>query len=291
MGLQTEVAMPRLAGERAFVTLGGAYVRLPRMPYYGPGPDSAKTGRSNFLVERTTFDVRTGIRPFRYVTLGASAGYLLFNVGEGRHPNFISAAQQYSPAVTPGIQQQTNYIRTGGLLQFDYRDDPNGARAGGNYFVTYDYYSDRKFDLYSFRRVHGEVQQYLPFLNKRRVIALRLATDISDRNRDQIVPFYLQPTLGGSDILRGYRPFRFYGDHALAMTAEYRWESFAGLDMALFYDRGKVFSDLGEFDFTGLRSSYGFGFRFNARNRVFLRLDTGFSREGFQVWLKFDNVF
>jgi hypothetical protein len=31
--------------------------------------------------------------------------------------------------------------------------------------------------------------------------------------------------------------------------------------------------------------------RFNARNAVFLRIDAGFSHEGFQVWFKFGNVF
>ncbi len=38
-------------------------------------------------------------------------------------------------------------------------------------------------------------------------------------------------------------------------------------------------------------SSAGFGFRFNARNRTFLRLDVGFSHEGYQVWFKFNDVF
>ena len=32
-------------------------------------------------------------------------------------------------------------------------------------------------------------------------------------------------------------------------------------------------------------------FRFNVRNNVFLRLDVGFSHEGFRVWVKFWNPF
>jgi hypothetical protein len=40
-----------------------------------------------------------------------------------------------------------------------------------------------------------------------------------------------------------------------------------------------------------LETSAGFGFRFNARNNVFLRLDVGFSHEGFQVAMKFNNLF
>ncbi len=40
-----------------------------------------------------------------------------------------------------------------------------------------------------------------------------------------------------------------------------------------------------------LKNSAGFGFRFKSREAVVMRIDTGFSREGFQIWLKFGNVF
>jgi hypothetical protein len=40
-----------------------------------------------------------------------------------------------------------------------------------------------------------------------------------------------------------------------------------------------------------MESDVGFGFRFNARDNTFLRLDVGFSHEGFQVCVKFNNVF
>ena len=40
-----------------------------------------------------------------------------------------------------------------------------------------------------------------------------------------------------------------------------------------------------------METSEGFGLRFNARNRTFIRLDVGFSREGTCVWLKFNDPF
>jgi hypothetical protein len=61
--------------------------------------------------------------------------------------------------------------------------------------------------------------------------------------------------------------------------------------MALFVDAGRVFHDWQQINLRELETDYGFGFRFNARNNVFLRLDTAFSREGFQIWLRFNNVF
>ena len=91
--------------------------------------------------------------------------------------------------------------------------------------------------------------------------------------------------------LRGFRPFRFYGDNALLFNAEYRYEVFAGLDMAVFADAGKVFQSKSQLNFENLEGSYGIGMRFNARNVVFMRIDAGFSHEGFQVWVTFNNVF
>jgi hypothetical protein len=61
--------------------------------------------------------------------------------------------------------------------------------------------------------------------------------------------------------------------------------------MALFADAGKVFPRRGQLNFSNLESSVGFGFRANVRNSVFLRVDVGFSHEGFMVWFKFNNVF
>ena len=100
-----------------------------------------------------------------------------------------------------------------------------------------------------------------------------------------------QTVLGGSDDLRGFRPYRFYGDQQILLNAEYRWESFTGLEMAAFFDAGKVVQERSDINFQDLETSAGFGFRFNMRNNTFIRIDTGFSREGFQVWFKFANPF
>jgi hypothetical protein len=77
----------------------------------------------------------------------------------------------------------------------------------------------------------------------------------------------------------------------MVLNAEYRYEVFSGLDMAVFGDAGKVFRSKRDWNFSDLEASYGIGMRFNARNAVFLRIDAGFSHEGFQVWIKFNNVF
>src|SRR4029078_4127952 len=126
---------------------------------------------------------------------------------------------------------------------------------------------------YSFRRYDLEAQQYMPVLNDRRVFAIRARSVLTDMDDSRCVPFYMQPSLGGADDLRGYRAYRFRGNNLLVMNAEYRWEVFSGLDMAIFGDAGKVSVSKSGLDLHNLESDMGFGFRFNARDKTFLRMD------------------
>jgi len=75
------------------------------------------------------------------------------------------------------------------------------------------------------------------------------------------------------------------------LTGEYQWEINTGFDMALFVDGGKVFHRPGQISLSNLEGSAGFGLRFKNQRSIVARLDTGFSREGFQVWLKFGKLF
>jgi len=288
---EMELSAPKLLDGRMFIGGLAGHTDYPSLQYYGPGPDSSKNARSNFRREETTFDFIGGISPVRHLKIGFDGGYLMVNTGPGTDNRFASIEQSFTESTTPGLTRQSNFLRGGGFVQWDYRDNPGGPRKGGNYLARYLYFSDRTFGEFSFAQLDVDLQQYFPFFNDRRVIVLRGHTTLTDARSGQRVPFYLQPVLGGSESLRGFRPFRFYDDNLMQYTAEYRWESFSGLDMALFADAGKVFRDHSQWNFKDLEASWGFGFRFNVRNNVFLRVDIGFSHEGYQIWFKFNNVF
>src|SRR4029079_17295573 len=123
-------------------------------------------------------------------------------------------------------------------------------------------------------------QHYFHFFNKRRVIALRGKLESTDANADQQVPFFLMPAVGGSEDLRGYNHLRYRDKNSVVFNAEYRWEAFSGLDLAIFGDAGNVFQQDGDIRLDKLKTSYGFGFRFNTERSVFLRIDFGFSPDG-----------
>ena len=100
------------------------------------------------------------------------------------------------------------------------------------------------------------------------------------------------PTLGGSTTLRGFDEFRFRDQTALLLNAEYRWEAFSGLDMAIFGDWGDVGPEWDDIAFKDLKSDYGLGFRFNTFRSVFLRIDLARSdQQGFRVNTSFSGAF
>ncbi len=287
---ETELVAPTLASGHVGLNALASYRNYRGIQYYGNGPDTPRT-RTNYLLEDTTIDGIATYRPGRWLRLGTSLGGLWVNVGPGKDTRFVSSDRVFTPQQSPGIDRQTNFLRYGTFAQFDYRNDPLGPKAGGNYVMQFSWFKDRKLDLHNFRRLDIDLQQYIPFFNKTHIIALRARTTLTDADGGNVVPFYLQPFLGGSDDLRGFRPFRFSDRNLLLMNAEYRWEIFAGMDAAIFADTGKVFARRGQLNFADLEGSAGFGLRFNVRNATFLRLDVGFSHEGFQVWFKFNDVF
>jgi outer membrane protein assembly factor BamA len=284
-----DLLFPRLLNDKAFAGVSGTYLNYPQVNFYGIGPNSRKDGRSNYLLEKTSVDVSAGVRPLPHLRISGRGEYARFNVGPGRDSRFADAAVSY-PDV-PGMLQQTNFLIAGPVVEVDYRDRPGAPAKGGYYTAEYLLYDDQKLGLHQFRRLNAEVQQYFPFLNRTHVLVLRGRTELTYPGSNQLIPFYVQPNLGGGDDLRGFRPFRFYDNNSIVYSAEYRWSVSSGLDMALFGDAGKVFPTHSQLNFAHLRTDAGLGFRLKGRDAVFMRLDVALSNEGFQIWLKFRNAF
>jgi hypothetical protein len=286
-----DVSMPRLLNDHAFATFSAQHRDISEMPYYGPGPESSKTGRSDYRLEDTNVELRPGLRIFKGLNAGLIGSYLAVNTGPGHSTMYISTEEQFGPAVTPGIDQQTNFWRGGGFVEYDWRDQTIYPTSGGRYSAQYVRYLDRNLDRYSFLRVDLDASQYIPVFNRTRVIALHGSSSLTTAGNGQSVPFYLQPTLGGSNTLRGYRFNRFYGDNSVIVNGEYRWFCSPTLDMAVFADAGKVFQRWEQWNFHNLESDVGFSLRFKGRaGAPALTVDTGFSHEGFQIWFRVNSI-
>jgi outer membrane protein assembly factor BamA len=213
------------------------------------------------------------------------------HTGKGKRGGVPSTEEIFGPQEVPGLGQDTTFLRWGGFVVYDWRDYPNGPKRGGVYGARYREYSDRDLDQFSFKQGEFEFQQYIPYFNRTRVIAIRLATIVTFEKEGQQIPFYMQPKLGGNDDLRGFERYRFYDDHLIFASVEHRWHAFSGLDMALFVDAGKVVSEKSQIDFSGLKYSGGIGFRFRLQNAVIMRIDFAGGSEGFRFMWTFSDIF
>jgi Haemolysin secretion/activation protein ShlB/FhaC/HecB len=289
---KTEVELPRLANNWLFADFSAQHRDYPYINYFGQGPNTAKADRTTFELQDTWVTGMAGVHPLPHTKVGVIGRYLVEGIGPGNDSSYPTTEENFTPETTPGLLGGSDFVQAGSFLQFDYRDNSGEAHKGGMYWLDYSDYTDTKLGRYSFSRVDAQAQQYIPFFNDTHVLALHARTTITEAHSGDIVPFFLQPTLGGPDTLRGFEAFRFYDNNAVVLNAEYRWQLNEGVDAAVFMDAGQVFPKWQQISLRYLEKSYGFGLRFlNSGGQAFVRFDVGFSREGFDVWFKFGNVF
>jgi hypothetical protein len=289
---RVDFSLPRLAHEHLELGIEGNYKRHPQEDFYGAGMSSLKADRVSFLYKGREIQGRAVVMPRSWLQVGTRVGHLAPAVGSGTDDRFPSIEARFDDFAAPGLVAQPDFMYGEAFATVDYRDEPGNARAGGHYSLSWRKHSDRDLARYSFDAVNLLLQQFVPIFDKKRVFAFQAGVNGTSAADGHEVPFYMQPTLGGSRTLRSVADYRFRDTHALWMNVEYRWEAFGLLDMALFTDWGKVASRGSDLDFSGLKHAYGIGFRFNTAQAVFLRIDiaTG-AGEGMRTFFKFSKAF
>lgn len=96
-----------------------------------------------------------------------------------------------------------------------------------------------------------------------------------------IVPFYLQPTLGGSDIesrltLRGFNNYRFRAPNAAMLGVDYRIAVFDPIGAVLFYDAGSVGNSTSGLSFAHARQDAGIGATLRIQKNVIAQVYLAF---------------
>jgi hypothetical protein len=259
----------------------GGYRDAPQIGFYGTGPDTSRGDRANFRIKQGYGVGSLGVRPTRWTRLEGEVAYEDYKneEGLGRAPSIETL---YSSATAPGLFADIAYIHSQGTAAIDWRVSPGYSRTGGLYGVTLHDYADRD-KTFSFRRVDGELVQHLPLLRENWVVSVRgrVQSTVGD---DDTVPYYLLPYLGSGSTLRGYPTGRFRDRHTLLTSAEFRWiASRLALDMALFYDAGKVASRRSDLDFNDLKTDWGVGVRFHGPAATPLRLEAARGSEGWRL--------
>jgi hypothetical protein len=281
----------RLGGRALDVRTRVQHYEFPQEDFFGIGQDSLESNRTTYLLRSSEASADVQWKPGNLFEIGGGFAYLTPQIGTGTDSRYPTTDQIFNPATLPGYEQQPDFMRSDASIALDWRDNPLHPHAGGRYGVQVSDYRDQDYDSYNFRRVAIDLQQYVPIPDRYRTIALHAAAVLTDPRAGQEVPFYVQPTLGGGQALRGFREFRFQDANSLLVSAEYRWEAWWALDGALFVDAGKVAADRHDLNFRDLDVSYGVGFRFHSNSAFIARLDLAFSREGFIPLLRFEHAF
>jgi outer membrane protein insertion porin family len=175
-----------------------------------------------------------------------------------------------------------DYFRVAGEIALDTRDVARNPHAGQFASALFEAYDDRTVGG-SFHRTTLDLRHFQALGSPRHVLAVRalgMATSTADGTP---VPFYLQRSLGGNQILRSYESDRFSGNKVLAFSAEYRFELRRRLELAAFYDVGRAWDGHPSLVTPGFVSSYGMGVRIKSTERIMLRLDVARGREGMRT--------
>ena len=175
-----------------FVNVYMKYERSPKMEYYGLGADSKKEDRTGYQLNTGSIDGRAGYRFTRALNAGFEVGYGGVHTGPVSRDDIPSIETKFDSTTAPGLFDDTTFFTWGAFAGYDTRDLARGPKSGGFYGIELGRYMDLDAGTYSHRQLHLEGQQFFPYFNQQRVVALfvnaRFAYSGSD---DRVVPFYI----------------------------------------------------------------------------------------------------
>jgi hypothetical protein len=281
---QARFELTRLAHGRLAVGTQVLWQDLTQVTFFGEGPESLEENRSEYRLKSTETVGYAVLRPIKPLAIGGRIGWM-------NRPSVLAPAGTFkrgNPAteeVFPddpvfALAEQPSYGYGEVSIAMDTRDHRGYPTTGGLYRAAWSAYSDRDAGTFSVRRSEAEVAQFVPLAGSRVVLAGHVWLVASDTADAGQVPFYLQPSLGGHNTLRGYSNYRFHDRNLVVLNLESRFALFTHVDAALFADAGSVAPRVS--DLTLDRTSFGIGLRMHSQRTTFARFDVAHGAEGWK---------
>ena len=287
---EAEFVAPRLWNRHAKLSVIGGWREAPEVGFFGIGNDTTEANETNYLFRQPYGNALLRYYPARSgVMLRGGAEFSRWNLedGEGADPPISS---RYTPETLPGLGAEVTYFHTQGGVGFDWRPAEDYARRGGYYGVTLHDYKDND-DEFGFRMVEYEAIQHIPILRESWVLSFRARVQHAMEKDGQQTPFFMLPALGGGSSLRAYSSWRFRDENSMLLQGEWRIMVNRYLDLAFFYDTGKVAPTTSDLDFNGMKDDFGVGVRFHGPFATPLRVELAKGREGMNVVFSSSAVF
>lgn len=288
--VEAEFIAPGLFTRRGQLSVLGGWRRATQVGFYGFGMNNTKDERANYGFEQPHVGAQLDMYPAGPLFLrgGLELSRWKQNPGGGDEP---SVDQIYTPSTLPGLGTQPVYWHTQGTVGVDWRSPSSGyARRGGFYGVTVHDRTDTG-GTYGFNQVDYEAIQHVPILRDAWVLSLHAMAQTTYDKGTQTIPFFMMPSIGGGSNLRAYASWRLRDLNSLYFQGEWRVIVNRFVDMALFYDAGKVASRRADLDLNGLKSDAGIGFRFHGPAATALRIELAHGSEGFNLVFAASPVF
>ncbi|WP_233632566.1 BamA/TamA family outer membrane protein [Parapedobacter sp. ISTM3] len=217
----------------------------------------------------TTFAIGPSLQWYRFAA-GGNEGRLIVQPG---------AVHTYDSLV---VQEDKGHVGLSANFMKDNRNSKLRPSRGGFFQVKVGAYGGVNDHAKSYMQANAEMAVYAGMAQDAVVISNRIGGGMTFGNP----AFYQSQFLGGQGNLRGFRQYRFAGDHSLFNNLELRARvAYVGnyilpgeLGMMAFYDIGKVWSDARQSD--RIHQGTGGGLYYIAANIAVLQVVVGHSREG-----------
>jgi hypothetical protein len=282
--VEAEFIAPGLFGRRGTLSAIGGWREATQVGFYGFGMTSTKDARTNFSFQQpyasTTLDVRPKRNPL-FVRGTLEITQWKQAPGSGSAP---SVETVYTPQTLPGLGAQPVYLHTRATAGFDSRPSPGYARSGGLYAASFQDFTDPD-GAYGLQEVDYEAIQHIPIRRDAWVVSFHGLLQTAYSKSGQQIPFFMMPSIGGGDDLRAYSSWRLRDLNSLILQGEWRTIVNRFLDMAVFYDTGRVAPRLDQMKLNDLFYDVGIGFRFHGPAATPLRIELAKGSEGFALVL------
>ena len=290
---QVRIELNRLARGRMAIGTQVRWQDLTQITYFGEGSHSRQLDRSEYRLESLNHVGYVTVWPRAWLALNGRVGWL-------SGPHLRRPAGTFLRGNPPVDQifpndkvfqlaEQPDYVYGETGVTADTRDEPGYPTRGGFYRALWTRYSDRDAGRFSFQRYEGEAAHFIPLADRNVVVALHGWVLGTTTANGQQVPFYLLPSLGGANTLRGFSDYRFHDRHLAVVNAETRVAIFEHIDAVAFLDAGNVAARFGDLNLA--RTSYGMGIRVHGDESTYARLDVARSVEGWRVVFRLNDPF
>jgi hypothetical protein len=284
---QGRLEFPHLAKGRLALGSKVLWQDFTQVRYFGAGPDSLETGVSDYRIRSSNVVGYATWRATSTVAFTGSAGWL-------SRPNVSSSTGSFDRdepdafslyPEDPGARlgRQPRFVHGEVAIAADTRNHASYPTRGTIVRAAWSTYRDRGTGTLTFNRYEAEAGYVLP-LGGPAVLAAHVWGVFTDTQRGHAVPFYMMPSLGGHNTLRGYADYRFHDRHLAVATVKSRWALLEHVDAAVFLDAGNVASRPADLDLA--RTSSGIGVRLHTSRTTVARFDVARSKEGWRFMLK-----